>query len=70
MDSSRIIQIIMVLIIALAIILWSYRKLAWRVPVLGASTLDKTDKRIVWGLMLIYLMISGINLGLRNSTPN
>lgn len=67
MDSSRIIQIIMVLIIALAIILWSYRKLAWRVPVLGASTLDKTDKRIVWGLMLIYLVISGINLGLRTN---
>lgn len=63
MDSSRILQIIVVLVVALAIILWSYRKLAWRVNTASTSVLDKTDKKIMWGLMLIYLVVSAINLG-------
>lgn len=67
MDTNRIIQIITVLIIALAIIFFSYYKLAWKKPGDSSGILDKTDKWILWGLMLLYAVISGVNLGLRTN---
>ena len=62
MDSSRLMQIIIVCVVALLLIGITYWRLAYKSP-LRVAILDRKDKFIMLGLTLAYALISGVNLG-------